>query len=101
VTIIPVPTTTCTPRPSCLDGIVDPLTGLVVRCTMKSDVDYCPRDATNGDANADGKIDLVDFDMWRILYFKNKFSAQVDFNKDNKIDMNDFDVWKNAYLTIK
>lgn len=89
-------TPTCIPRPACMDGIKD-ANGNVVYCDAKPGVVYCPPNR-RGDANGDGRVDLVDFAIWKREYIS-KLIAKADFNKDGKVDLVDFSVWKNSYLT--
>ncbi len=48
------------------------------------------------DPNLDGKIDILDFYVWRDEYTKVKLSKTTDcFKPDGKIDLLDFQAWKN------
>lgn len=91
------PTPTCIPKPACVDGIKD-ANGNVVYCDLKPGVVYCETSKA-GDANGDGKTDLVDFTIWKKEYLA-RLIARADFNKDGKVDLVDFTVWKNNYLRI-
>jgi hypothetical protein len=91
------PKPTCIPRPDCMDGIKD-ANGNVVYCDPRPGVVYCPVNK-GGDANGDGKTDLVDFTIWKKEYLA-RLIAKADFNKDGKVDLVDFTVWKNNYLRI-
>ena len=61
----------------------------------------------SGDANGDGKADLVDFSIWKIEYmatngmpvtsFDYSGPKKADFNQDGRVDLADFVVWKNNY----
>jgi hypothetical protein len=42
----------------------------------------------NGDFNCDGKINLVDFSVWKTLYN----------NSCGKVTLNDFSVWKDKFI---
>ncbi len=59
---------------------------------------------TKGDANCDGKVDLIDFEIWRSEYLDIKddnYGWQADFScKSNLAKPNsyDFSIWKNNYL---
>ncbi|MFZ2152852.1 MAG: dockerin type I repeat-containing protein [Microgenomates group bacterium] len=65
----------------------------------------------NGDANGDGKVDLVDFAIWKRDYWKfigipiTSFEYNgpwvADFNHDRRIDLSDFAIWKKYYLMGK
>jgi|GEM_PF-3859318 len=64
----------------------------------------------NGDANGDGRADLVDFSIWKIEYmatngipvtsFDYSGPKKADFNMDGKIDLSDFVIWKNNYINF-
>lgn len=57
----------------------------------------CPRHAV-GDANCDGKINLVDLEIWTRSYILSTYVAQADFDNNSKIDQADFAIWKTEYL---
>lgn len=46
-----------------------------------------------GDANCDGMIDLVDFEMWRREY-TTKTGTSSDFNNDGGVTLVDFELWR-------
>jgi hypothetical protein len=48
---------------------------------------------SNGDANGDGQISLVDFEIWR-SEFVNGIKSKADFNCDNKVSLADFEIWR-------
>ncbi len=50
-----------------------------------------------GDANQDGKVNLMDFSVWKNEYLNNQ-KEKADFNQDNKVDLLDFNIWKSGYL---
>lgn len=55
-------------------------------------------DLSHGDANCDGKIDLIDFNLWR-QQFTTTVISSADFNSDGKVDLVDFNIWRtNAQL---
>jgi len=54
--------------------------------------------AVAGDTNSDGKVDLVDFSIWKEGYLLEGGSMQGDFNRDLQVDLVDFSIWKIAYL---
>lgn len=51
------------------------------------------------DVNNDGKIDLVDFDMWKRVYLENRTTAETDFDANGKTNLADFKIWKQFYLS--
>ena len=53
-----------------------------------------------GDANGDGKVDLVDFGIWKNEYLGKLTTKLSDFNKSGVVDLGDFGVWKKAYLNL-
>jgi len=50
-----------------------------------------------GDANRDGKVDLVDFSIWKSEYLGG-MKIKCDFNKDGSVNLVDFGIWKREYL---
>lgn len=52
-----------------------------------------------GDANGDGKVDLIDFAEWRKEYL-NGNADKADFKPDGKVDLFDFAEWRKGYLNI-
>jgi len=84
------PTVTCTPRPACLDA--------TPACKIPILESYCPKVVVSGDANKDGNVDLVDFNIWRGEYLKTSTSNMADFDGSGSIDLSDFNIWKNIYL---
>ncbi len=53
-----------------------------------------------GDANGDGKANLLDFGTWKTEYLT-KTGLNSDFDKNNKVNIADFAVWKAEYLKTK
>jgi hypothetical protein len=100
----------CVPVPACVDGIVG-TDGNIVYCDLSPGVIYCPRTTPTGsarllgDANQDGKVDLVDFAIWKRDYiqFANtepEGGMAGDFDKSGKTDLVDFGIWKKAYVGL-
>ena len=56
----------------------------------------CPR-KPEGDANCDGHIDLVDYELWRRENFGEVTTKIADFNGDGVVDMVDFNIWQAHY----
>jgi hypothetical protein len=51
-----------------------------------------------GDYNRDGKVDLLDFNLWKDEYLEVVPSRQADGNNDTVIDLVDFAIWRNVYI---
>jgi hypothetical protein len=56
----------------------------------------CTRKA-EGDANCDGHIDLVDFEIWRKESTGALTTKTADFNGDGVVDTVDFNIWQAHY----
>lgn len=54
----------------------------------------------SGDANGDGKVNLVDFDIWKKEYLKIYITKKADFDKNGSVNLVDFSIWKRGYLNI-
>ncbi|MBI2443338.1 MAG: carbohydrate binding domain-containing protein, partial [Candidatus Levybacteria bacterium] len=50
-----------------------------------------------GDVNKDGKVDLLDFNIWRDEFLGVLSTKQSDLNSDGKVDLLDFNIWLSAY----
>jgi len=84
----------CTKRLECMDDANPCMPDLAPGAPP-----FCPPVTnTKGDANGDGKSNLVDFDMWKNDFLKGLTSTATDFNKDGSTNDADFIIWKNAYL---
>lgn len=61
-----------------------------------------PLTGTNriGDANKDGQIDILDFNIWRNEFLNIIIEKSSDFNNDGAVDLLDFNIWRNAFLGI-
>jgi len=53
-----------------------------------------------GDANKDGKVDIVDFNIWRNEFLGLMTTKTADFNGNGTIDIVDFNLWRNAFLGL-
>jgi Zn-dependent metalloprotease len=53
-----------------------------------------------GDANCDGFIDLVDFQLWMREYTGADSTRNADFNRDTRVDLVDFELWRSTYITL-
>ncbi|MBI2033437.1 MAG: hypothetical protein HYT10_03190 [Candidatus Levybacteria bacterium] len=50
-----------------------------------------------GDINADGFIDILDFNTWRDEFIGIRTTKLSDLNHDATIDLLDFNIWRNAF----
>jgi hypothetical protein len=50
-----------------------------------------------GDADCNGTISLVDFQIWLSEYMANT-TVKADFNKSGKTTLADFEIWRSGYL---
>lgn len=48
----------------------------------------------SGDSDCNDKVDLIDFEIWRQEYYKQKATKKADFNNDGKVDDDDLEIWK-------
>lgn len=58
----------------------------------------CPR-FSQGDSNCDGRVDLVDFSAWKMIFITKQTSTRTDFNQDNATNLSDFAIWKSAFVS--
>lgn len=62
----------------------------------------CPR-KSEGDANCNDTIELLDFAIWRQEYLNPEEQksdlSQANFNEDSVIDILDFAIWRQGYLS--
>lgn len=59
--------------------------------------DSCPL-KSKGDANCDGKIDILDFNIWREEFTKALNTTSSDFNNDGRVNTLDFNIWRDNSL---
>ncbi|MBI2443189.1 MAG: DNRLRE domain-containing protein [Candidatus Levybacteria bacterium] len=50
-----------------------------------------------GDINKDGRVDLLDFNIWRDEFLDTVQTTQSDLNADGKVDLLDFNMWLQGY----
>lgn len=118
--ISPSPTVRVCPTAPACDGeiIVDDLLSVASTCpvyacltvtpqmTLTSAPSFSPTIPTQcplkpkGDANCDGKVDLIDFEIWRKEYRGELTSKDADFNSDGKVDLIDFETWRRTYAGV-
>lgn len=83
-----------TPAPTAINNLsVTPIrnTTPTASCTTKS----------NGDANCDGRVDLVDFNQWLTGSNAAGYNANIDFNGDGKVSLADFEVWRGTFTNAR
>lgn len=54
---------------------------------------------SGGDANCDGRVDLVDFEKWRREFTGEETTLLADLNRDGKIDLVDFEIWRQGFFS--
>ncbi len=52
-----------------------------------------------GDANGDGLVNILDYNIWRDEFLGILTTKKSDFNHDSIIDLLDFNIWRNAFNT--
>ncbi len=52
---------------------------------------------SQGDANCDGKPDLIDYEIWRREYLKTLTTTTANFNTDTGVDLIDYEIWRKGY----
>ncbi len=59
----------------------------------------CPA-KSKGDANCDGKVDFIDFEIWRNEFMgeDTKTDANFNYNSDQKVDFIDYEIWRQSYV---
>jgi endoglucanase len=70
-----------------------PITETIISPTPTTDYNLCVKNL-GGDANKDGKTNLIDFEIWRREFNGESNYQTADFNCDGRIDFNDFEQWK-------
>ena len=58
----------------------------------------CPLNS-QGDANCDNLIDLIDFESWRREFTGTNTTVDSDFNRDGRINLIDFEVWRRSFTS--
>jgi hypothetical protein len=51
-----------------------------------------------GDGNCDGKINIGDFEIWKVEFIQKGTQRTADFDGDGKVTILDFGVWKVGFL---
>ncbi len=73
------------------------MTTLTVNHITKAQSVTCPATKAQGDANCDGKADLIDFERWRREYTKADTTTDADFNAVEGVDLVDYELWRRTY----
>ena len=71
---VPSPTPTPTPTP--------------IPCPLK----------TQGDANCDGVINILDFEIWRREFLRIDTTTKADFDSSGGVSILDFEIWRRGFL---
>ena len=50
-----------------------------------------------GDANCDGLIDLIDFEIWRREFTGTATTKNADYNVDGLVNLIDFEIWRRSF----
>jgi hypothetical protein len=83
--IIPTMTPTSTPiNPT----ITKTPTPTIITCSLKS----------QGDADCNGLVELIDFEIWRKEFMQTLFTKNADFNSSGIVDIIDFEIWRKTFL---
>ncbi len=65
-------------------------TPTVSACNLKS----------SGDADCNGTVNLVDFEIFRKEYSGTQNTKEADFDKDNSVSIIDFEIWRKGYFPV-
>lgn len=90
--VTPIPTIIPTATP-----IVEPTSPPASITTQPSPTSSCPRKG-EGDANCDGKVDLLDFEIWRKELNGEATTKDSDFDSSGKVNLVDFEIWRKEFL---
>lgn len=53
---------------------------------------------TSGDANCDGLVNLLDFEIFRKEFAGESSSIDADFSGDGIVTLADFEIWRQAFV---
>lgn len=83
------------------DGKID---ALDLACVGQKQGQACSQQAPTptpttllGDADGNGTVDILDYNIWREEFLDRLQTKKADFNKDGKVDLLDFSIWRNAF----
>jgi hypothetical protein len=71
--------------PTPTDPPISPTSGA---CTLKS----------QGDADCNGIVELIDFEIWRKEYMQTLTTKTADYNASGIVDLIDFEIWRKSFL---
>lgn len=92
-TAIPTPTIPKAPTPTIAIRIVTPtIATRIITPTSIQTTSNCKKN--QGDTNCDGKIDLVDFEIWRKEFTGELSTKLSDFNSSSTVDLIDYEIWR-------
>jgi len=57
----------------------------------------CPY-KTKGDADCNTKVNLIDYEVWRQEYTKQRSTRTADFDNDGVVSLVDYEIWRRNYL---
>ncbi|MEN9328765.1 MAG: Dockerin type domain, partial [Candidatus Parcubacteria bacterium] len=84
----PSPTVTITGEPTQTPTPEGPTSTIPPTCPLHS----------KGDANCDGQVDFIDFEIWRQESMGEENTKNADFNGDVAVDFVDFEIWRQGYF---
>ena len=87
VSIIPTATPTKTPTPTQATVSIAP-SATTVPCAMKS----------QGDANCDNKVDMIDYEIWRQEFAGLVTTHNADFNSNGQTELIDYETWRQGFV---
>lgn len=97
----PQPTSTPTPQPTVPPSKPTPTTipteqPPTITLAPSSTPSTAPTTAPLlGDANQDGSVNILDFNIWKDEYLGEASTRHADFNNDGKVDLLDYAIWRN------
>jgi len=94
----PTPTSTpkITQKITLIPQVSQPVISASPAPTQNATNPACPL-KSKGDANCDGKIDLIDYENWRKELIGEQLSLTADFNENGVIDSVDYATWKKNF----
>ena len=83
------PTPSRTPTPVSATNTIQPT-------RTPTPISVCAR-KSQGDANCDGLIDLIDFEIWRREFIGSATTRNADINMDGLVNLIDFEFWRRTF----
>ena len=53
-----------------------------------------------GDADCNGRIDLIDYESWRREFLVIVTTKSADFNTDTRVDLVDYESWRRSFTDV-